>query len=229
MKVTRLVCANCGAQLAGLGWDSTFVCSGCGAAWSQREAGLERIEVEHRAAVDSQFPLPFWKLRATVHVLKRTVRNEFTTTILSYDSRYSSEAMPGKTRESGSGSQRRTLLFPAFHMNGLPGMGVMLSEHLEELPDIIDPGDPFPSVCGCTVAPNDAEVLGRCVAVGQETARADWLAEIELVISSVSTALVILPCTTEVEKVHIAHTGVSFFRRAVPDWNAMVDFRNSLS
>ena len=229
MKVMRLVCGSCGSPLAGLGSDSVFVWSNCGAGWACGRDGLERVEVEHRAPAGAELPLPFWKMKATVHVLRRTVRNEFTTSILRYDSRYSPDAMPGKVREAGKGSERRTMLFPAFYLNGLPGTGTMLSEHVEDLPPLLEPGDGFPVVCGCSIRPEDTEILGKCVAVGQETGKADWLAEIELVLASVKKTLVILPCRAEVEKVHIAGTGVSIFRRNVPHWNALMEFRGALS
>ncbi|PIE52437.1 hypothetical protein CSA37_06525 [Candidatus Fermentibacteria bacterium] len=229
MKVMRLVCSSCGSSLRGLESDCVFVCSVCGTGWVTGENGLEQVEVEHRSQADSLLPLPFWKIRTTVHILRRTVRNEFTVSILRYDSRYSPDAMPGKVRETPKSSDRRTLLFPAFYLNGLPGTGTMLSEKIDSLPPLLKPEDRFPVVCGCAISPDDTESLARCVAVGQETDKADWLAEIELVLASVEKTLVILPCKAQVEKVSIAETGVSFFRRNAPHWNRLMEFRSALS
>lgn len=229
MKVTRLVCSRCGAPLSGLRTDRLFICRNCGAGWADSSDGLQRIEVEHRALPEAELPLPFWKLRASVHVLKRIVRNEFTSTILRFGSKYDAEAMPGKTKASEGSSDRRTFLFPAFHVNGLPGLGVSLSRIVSSLPPLIEESSGFPYVCGGTIIPTDAQVLGRCVAVGQETEKSDWLAEIELVLSSVKASLVILPCSCEVEKVHVAETGVSFFRRSAPEWTSLMEHRSSIT
>lgn len=224
MKVTRLVCSGCGAPLHGIRTDVVFVCSNCGAGWSAESDGLKPVEIEHRAGADSGIPLPFWKVCATVHILKRTVRNEFTSTIMSFSSRFDEAALPGKTKDTGGSSERRDFLFPAFHLDGLPGLGVILSDTFSSLPPILETGRNFPSVCGASISPRDAEVLARCVAVGRETGRSDWLAEIELVLCSVKTTLVILPCALEVEKVSIAGTGASFFRRSAPEWGLVTEY-----
>lgn len=229
MKVTRLVCSTCGAPLSGLGTDRLFLCRNCGAGWADGAEGLEKLDVEHRAPQDAELPLPFWKLKASVHVLKRTVRNDFTSTMLRFSSKYDEKAMPGKTRASAGSSQRRIMLFPAFHIKGLPGLGVSLSQKIDSLPPVIQENSSFPYVCGGSVIPRDAQVLGRCVAVGQETEKADWLAEIELVLSSVKVTLVVLPCHAEVEKVHIAETGISFFRRSAPEWTLLMEHRSSIT
>ena len=229
MKVTRLVCSRCGAPLSGLRTDRLFICRNCGTSWADSAEGLEQVEVEHRAPGMSELPLPFWKLRASVYVLKRTVRNEFTSTILRLGSKFDSEAMPGKLRASEGSSERRTFLFPAFYVNGLPGLGVSLSRCISSLPPLIEESSGFPYVCGGSIVPSDARVLGRCVAVGQETEKSDWLAEIELVLSSVKASLVILPCRSEVEKVHIAETGLSFFRRSAPRWATLMEHRSSIT
>lgn len=224
MRVTRLVCGACGSFLKGLGTDVIFVCTNCGSAWIGGESGLKPVPIEQRAKSDAGTALPFWRVSAAVHVLKRTVRNEFTSTILRLKSKYDEKALKGKTRETGGISEKREFLFPAFSVNGLPGIGVGLSEKISELPPIIEGSWHYPHVCGGSVSPGDAEVLARCVAVGQETEKSDWLAEIELVVSAVKSSVVILPCTQEVEKINIAETGISFFRRSVPDWNRIIEF-----
>ncbi|MCP4646762.1 MAG: hypothetical protein GY852_03375 [bacterium] len=227
MRVTKLVCRKCGGILSGLGLDRLFFCSNCGSAWSLSRTGLTSIQVQCRAPASSRLPLPFWAVRATVHILKRTVRNEFTATILKFGSRYDEKILAGKTRDTGGLSEKRTFLFPAFPVDGLPGIGVSLSEHINNLPEIIGSENELPKICGGSISPADAAVLARCVAVGQETEKADWLAEIEIVLSSVKSALIILPCSQEVEKVRIAETGVSFFRRSVPQWESIVDFHSN--
>lgn len=224
MKVKRLLCGVCGNPLHGLGTDVVFICTNCGSGWTGEGEGLSPLKVEHRAHYGQGLSLPFWRVKAAVHVLKRTVRNEFTTTILSFSSRFDQSTLPGKTRETGGISEKREFLFPAFPVNGLPGLGVSLSENLSQIPDLIDEGSRYPAVCGCSISSTDAQVLTRCVAVGQETEKSDWLAEIELVISNVSSSVVILPCSVEVEKVKIAETGVSFFRRSVPEWDRIKAF-----
>lgn len=223
MKVTRLVCGKCGSDLEGLSNDLVFVCSNCGSGWTGESSTLEPVNVEHLTSGGEGLHLPFWRVRCSVHVLKRKVRNEFTTTILRYGSSFDETEMPGKVRDSATGSDRREFMFPAFPVKGLPGVGVSLSENLDRLPPPLKEGEDYPSVCGASISTADAEVLARCVAVGQETARADWLAEIELVISSAEVCLCVLPCSVEVEKVRVAETGVSFFRRSVPSWNAIAD------
>ena len=227
MRITRLVCGHCGSILSGLGQDRLFFCSNCGRGWSLGEKGLDPIQVQCRAPADSHLPLPFWMVRATVHVLKRTVRNEFTATMLKFGSRYEEDVLSAKKTETGGQSDRRTFLFPAFPVDGLPGTGVSLSEHIHDLPDKLGAGDLLPDICGGYISPADSVVLARCVAVGQETEKADWLAEIEIVFSSVKSTLIILPCIPEVEKVAIAETGVSFFIRSVPAWSAIVDYRSN--
>ncbi len=224
MRITRLVCSNCGSILSGLGQDRLFFCSNCGSGWSTGEKGLEPLEIQCRATADSSLPLPFWMVRATVHVLKRTIRNEFTTTILRFGSKYEEDVLSAKKSETGGQADKRTFLFPAFPVDGLPGIGVSLSEHAAGLPPEIEAGNSLPDICGGSISPTDAAVLARCVAVGQETAKADWIAEIEIVLSSVKSAIIILPCSLEVEKVFIADTGVSFFRRSTPDWDGIVDY-----
>ncbi len=224
MRVTRLVCGSCGSFLRGLGTDVIFVCSNCGAGWLGEESGLKSISIEQRARYGEGTALPFWRVSAAVHVLKRTVRNEFTSTILRFKSKYDDEVLKGKTRETGGISERREFLFPAFSVNGLPGIGVTLSEKLSQLPSILEKSRKYPEVCGGSISRGDAEVLARCVAVGQEAEKSDWLAEIDLVLSAVRSSVVILPCTQEVEKVHIADTGVSFFRRSAHDWDRIIEF-----
>lgn len=227
MRITRLVCGHCGSILSGLGQDKLFFCSNCGKGWSLGEKGLEPMRVQCRASADSNFPLPFWMVKATVHVLKRTVRNKFTATILRFSSRYEDDVLSSKKSETGGQSDRRIFLFPAFPVDGLPGAGVNLSKHISDLPDEIGVGDTLPDICGGSVSPLDASVLAKSVAVGQEAEKADWLAEIEIVLSSVKSVLIILPCILEVEKVAIAETGVSFFRRSVPDWDEIVDYHSN--
>ena len=226
MRITKLVCKNCASSLSGLKSDVLFLCSNCGAAWSASGAGLEKISVQYRTDKDSKLPIPFWLVNASVHVLKRTVRNEFTSTILTLGSRYDKDTLPGKTRESGSSSDKRTFLFPAFPIKGLPGIGVDLSKKISDLPKKLDKADSFPDVCGGSISALDAAVLSKCVAVGQETEKADWLAEIEIVVSSVKSELVILSCKQEVEKVVIAGTGLAFFRRSVPVWNEILNYHS---
>ena len=227
MRITRLVCAKCGGVLSGLGPDRLFFCSNCGSGWSLGRNGLESIRVQCRAAADSHLPLPFWMVKATVHVLKRTVRNEFTATMLRFSSRYEEDVLATKKAETGGHSDRRIFLFPAFPVDGLPGIGVSLSRHIDLLPDEVGQEKQLPDICGGSITPVDAEVLARCVAVGQETEKADWLAEIEIVLSSVESSLVILPCNLEVEKVVIAETGVAFFRRSTPGWAGIDDYHSS--
>lgn len=229
MRVTRLVCGNCGNLLSGLGSDKLFFCSNCGAGWSSSENGLESIDVQCRAPAYSSLPLLFWMVKASVHILKRTVRNEFTATILKLGTRYDRSVLNGKSHETGGQSEKRVFLFPAFPVDGLPGIGVNLSVHADDLPNIIESSQALPDVCAGSISLPDAAVLARCVAVGQETEKSDWIAEIEIVLSQVKTTLVILPCTQEVEKVLVAQTGVSFFRRAVPGWEQMVDYHSHRS
>jgi hypothetical protein len=226
MKITKLVCGHCGTALSGLGQDKLFFCSNCGKGWVLDAGGLEPVQVQCRASSSSRLPLPFWMVSAAVHVLKRTVRNEFTSTIVRFGSRYEEEVLAAKKNETGGFSERRTFLFPAFPVDGLPGTGVALSDKIHELPDELKQGDSLPDICGGSISKADAAVLARSVAVGQETEKADWLAEIEIVLSSVRSTLVILPCSVEVEKVIIAETGVSFFRRSVPDWDGIMDYHS---
>ena len=227
MRITRLVCRYCGSILSGLGQDQVFFCSNCGKGWSLGKKGLEPIQVQCRASADSHLPLPFWMVKATVHVLKRTVRNEFTATMLKFGSRYEEDVLSAKKRETGGQSDRRTFLFPAFSLDGLPGIGVNLSKHIADLPDIIGAEENLPDICGGSISAVDALVLARCVAVGQEAEKADWLAEIDIALSSVKSALIILPCIMEVEMVSVADTGVSFFRRSAPGWDGMVDYHSA--
>jgi len=92
---------------------------------------------------------------------------------------YEEDVLPTKKSETGGQSDKRTFLFPAFPVDGLPGTGVSLSKHINSLPEFN--GDALPDICGGSISPMDASVLARCVAVGQETEKADWLAEIEIV------------------------------------------------
>ncbi|MCK5841450.1 MAG: hypothetical protein KAH31_04740 [Candidatus Sabulitectum sp.] len=227
MRITRLVCGHCRATLSGLGQDKLFFCSNCGKGWVLGETGLEPVQVQCRASADSRLPLPFWMVTASVHILKRTVRNEFTATMIQFGSRYEESVLSSKKNETGGQLDRRTFLFPAFPVDGLPGIGVSLSRQIDSLPDVTGREGKLPDICGGTISLNDAAVLARCVAVGQETEKSDWLAEIEIVLSSVRSVLVILPCFQEVEKVVIAETGVSFFRRSVAGWNGIVDYHGS--
>ncbi len=227
MRITRLICGHCGSTLSGLGLDKLFFCSNCSKGWALGDTGLEPLTVQCRASTEAYLPLPFWMVRATVHVLKRTVRNEFTATMLTFSSRYEDDVLAAKKTETGGQADKRTFLFPAFPVDGLPGIGVSLSEHIHDLPEKLDVEEAQPDVCGGLISLRDAAVLARCVAVGQETAKADWLAEIEIVLSSVKSQLVILPCSQEVEKVVVAETGVSFFRRSVQSWDEIVDYHSS--
>jgi hypothetical protein len=227
MKIAKLVCRHCGSNLSGLSQDRLFFCSSCGKGWVVASEGLLEVEVQCRASSNSHLPLPFWMVRATVHVLKRTVRNEFTSTIIRFGSRYEEDVLAAKKTETGGFSERRTFLFPAFPMDGLPGTGVALSREVGNIPNEAEPGDALPDVCGGSVSEQDAAVLARCIAAGQETEKSDWLAEIEIVLSSVKSTLVVLPCSLEVEKVYVADTGVSFFRRSVADWDRIMDYYSS--
>jgi len=224
MRITRLVCGSCGSPLRGLGTDVIFVCTGCGSGWLGEETGLKSVPIEHRAKPGAGIALPFWRISAAVHVLKRTVRKEFTSTILTLDSRYDRNALQEKTRETGGSSQRREFIFPAFSVNGLPGIGVSLSEKSSLLPPVLEETWDYPGVPGGSLSRSDGEILARCIAIGQETEKSDWLAEIELVISAVSSSIVVLPCVQEVEKINVADTGVSFFRRSVLRWDQILEF-----
>jgi hypothetical protein len=226
MRVTRLVCGNCGLALSGLRSDQVFFCSNCGRGWSIGNDGLKPVEVQCRAGADSPLPVPFWQVRATVHVLKRTVRNDFTSTGITFGSRYESDLLKGRSTETGSPAEKRTFLFPAFPVDGLPGIGASLSRHISALPDIQGIEEKLPDICGASIASYDASVLARCVAVAQEAEKPDWLAEIDIILSSVKSVLVILPCVQEVEKVNVAGTGVFFFRRAVLNWEEIADYHN---
>jgi len=227
MRVTRLVCGNCGLALSGLGSDQLFFCSNCAHSWVIGNQGLEPVEVHCRAGADSPLPLPFWLVNATVHVLKRTVRNDFTSTSITFGSRYQRDLLTGKTRETGgTQAEKRAFLFPAFPVDGLPGIGAALSRHISSLPEALGSEERLPDVCGVSITARDASVLARCVAVAQEAEKPDWLAEIDIILSSVKSVLVILPCVQEVEKVSIAHTGVSFFRRAVLNWEEIADYHH---
>ncbi len=183
MRVTRLVCGKCGSILTGLALDKLFFCSNCGSGWSADASGLVPIKVQCRASADSLLPLPFWVVKATVRILKRTVRNEFTSTMIKFSSKFDENVLTGKTRETGGQAEKRTFLFPAFPVDGLPGIGVSLSKQIGNLPSVIGNENRLPDVCGGSISPADASVLARCVAVGQETEKADWLAEIEIVLS----------------------------------------------
>lgn len=121
MKVTRLICGTCGHFLKGLGTDVIFVCSNCGAGWSGEESGLKPIGIEHRAKPGDGISLPFWRVSAAVHILKRTVRKEFTSTILRFKSRFDENTMPGHLKETGGSSNRREFLSPLFPWTGCRG------------------------------------------------------------------------------------------------------------
>lgn len=220
--ITVLVCGGCGKGLGGLSTDSAFLCPECGRGWGIGPGGLFELPVSIRTSGDSPaLPLPFWLVEADVAVNSRLTRRE-THNVGVQRGRWFAPALETGLRETGGFEGRRTLVIPAFSLNGLFDLGVRLSGAVEDFPEEIQ--GPWPRLAGVFSRPEEIRALAGGVCVGQEAAPDDWLADVSLEVRVVSSALLVLPGEVGEETVTVAGTGASFYRRNMPDLERILEF-----
>jgi hypothetical protein len=128
-------------------------------------------------------------------------------------------------RETGGFHRVRRLVVPAFSLNGLFDLGVRLSAALDELPPEIH--SDWPAMAGVFSGIDEVQDLVRGVCVGQEAAAEDWLADVKIEVVVKSLELLVLPAEVEGEMVLLRGTGVSFFRRNMPDLERIQAFHTA--
>lgn len=220
--VTVLACGNCRSPLFGLSTDSAFLCSECGSGWGIGTGGLTRLPVSVRATSgDGSIPLPFWLVEAMVKVESRITRRGVHHVPVQRGRVFSPRSEPG-LRETGGASGVRRLVIPAFALNGVFELGVKLSALQETFPGETAGG--WPRLAGVFSDPGEAAELARGVATGQEASSEDWLADLKLSVDVGSTTLLVLPAVVKDEMVQLPWSGLSFFKRNMPDLERILAF-----
>jgi len=223
-RMTVLACGRCHAPLSGLSTDSSFLCQGCGTAWGIGVDGLSMLPSSVRVSRDDKaLPLPFWSVEADVTVESRTTRREAHKVGIQRG-RWFSPSTESGLRETGGYSGERSLVIPAFSVNGLFDIAVRLSAAAPSLPPQVDAG--WPRLAGVFSSPDEVPELARGVCTGQEAAAPDWLADVRLSVRVRSTALMVLPALLREETVFLPGPDVSFFRRNMPDLERVLAFHS---
>lgn len=208
--------------MSGLSTDTAFLCGNCGRAWGIGAQGLFPLASSVRVSRDqAAIPLPFWLVEAEVTVGSRMTRREVYNVPVQRG-RWFAPGLETGLRETGGSSGARVLAFPAFSVNGVFDIGVKLSTVIERFPEEVH--DRWPRLAGVFTGPGEVADLARGVCIGQEASADDWLADVKLTLVLLSTTLLVLPAVVREETVHLADTGLSFFRRNMPDLERIVAF-----
>jgi hypothetical protein len=200
-----LRCGKCLQDLRGLPDDTIFLCRNCGSAWTSGPKGLSAVGVTlYGEAGDGTVFLPFWRVEADVTIRQRTTRRHETSTVATAPREFRSTAERGLRTEAGR-RVLRSYIVPAVVNGRALSLGVALRA---SRPDLMPyEGDPPVMVGGCVDA-EDAAELARAIAVGEEVARADFLASLDIDLEPMDTDLMGIACTAGEKGFEVPGTSV---------------------
>jgi hypothetical protein len=220
--VMLMRCPNCGNELSGLQTDCIFLCTACGACWVAGE-GFARVPIAYSGCSGEAFPMPFWKVEATVTVLRRISRPESGCSTLEGPRLF--DGTERKLIETSLPPVRDTLVFPAFATGQALRAGVFLQAVDLTEDDPYEAGSIKPMVGG-SVGQEDVRDLARGVVVGMHTARKDFLAMLELDLQMHSASILAIGCLTVCSHLKFAGGGLTIPVGAVTD-HAAIQSRHS--
>ena len=218
--VVLLRCGECLHELSGLSDDAVFLCGNCGTAWLAEDDGLSRIAVSLWGVPDARSVfLPFWRVEADVTVHQRTTRRRRVSTPATAPREYNPAAERGLRSEGG----RRVLrgyLIPAVVNRRALSVGVALRSRR---PDLEPYDDRVPVMVGGSVDAEDAVEMARAIAVGEEVARTDFLASLDLDLEPMDIDLMGIACTAGSSGFEIPGTGVVLRYSDTEDYAAILE------
>ncbi len=213
LNITVLRCPDCGNDLDGLSTDTIFFCTECGRCLVSGEK-LAPVEVEFTRHGDSgTILLPFWKVDATVDILRRITRSESRTIPIAGRREFHEGNFD--LVESYSVSRRDLIIFPAFSTSLVLSTGVKLDE--EEFSQEPLQHGKYPPMIGGNVGLEDVSKLASGVAVGIEVCKSDYLAFIDLDIEVHSVQVLAIGCTPAKQAFRINGTNINIPFTAVRD------------
>jgi hypothetical protein len=213
--VLLLSCGNCGSRLGGLQSDTIFLCANCGRCWVSDE-GLSEVEsVVFRDASDDAINLPFWEIKANVHIRERITRMESCSSPQEGPRFFAPHSERG-LQSTWRDIEGKSILLPAFSSSRTLSTGVSLDRNPPVLAEVDDME--FPSVIGGATTIADAIELARGVAVGIEVAADDFLAMVDIDFTPFGCRLIALPCHPRDSSLMIADTGVRVPCSSIEDW-----------
>ncbi len=188
-----LRCGECLQELSGLPDDSIFLCRNCGRAWVSGGEGLSRVGVSLWGETGPRRVfLPFWRVEADVTLLERTTRRDRVRTPATAPRDFDPLAERGLETESGR-RVLRSYLVPAVVNSRALSIGVSLRS---SRPELVPYEGATPLMVGGSVSSADAVELSRAIAVGEEVARSDFLASLEIELHPMDTDLMGIACLT---------------------------------
>ncbi len=191
LSVTVLRCPDCGNDLDGLSTDVIFFCTECGRCLVSGDK-LAPVEIEFTRYDDSgTILLPFWKVDATVDILRRISRSESRTVPIAGQRDFHGGNLD--LVESFKAIRRDLIIFPAFSTSLVLSTGVLLSEE-EFSQEPLQQGK-YPPMTGGSIGLEDVSKLASGVAVGIEVCKSDYLAFIDLDIDVHSAKVLAIGCT----------------------------------
>lgn len=212
-----LRCPECGNGLSGLQTDCIFLCTSCGACWLAGE-GLTRIPLAHSpCSAPGAFPMPFWKVEATVTVPRRIRRSAWSTGTLEGPRLF--DGTERNLVESSLPAVLSTFVFPAFSTGQVLRAGVVL--HGVDLPTVAPESGSIAPMVGGSVGPEDVEPLARGVAVGVQVAAGDSLAMLEIELAVRSASILAVGCLRVGSHLRFAEGRLTIPVAAVTDWEAI--------
>ncbi|MCD4849077.1 MAG: hypothetical protein K8R76_12925 [Candidatus Aegiribacteria sp.] len=213
LSITVLRCPDCGNDLDGLSTDIIFFCTECGRCLVSGDK-LAPVEIEFTRYDDSgTILLPFWKVDATIDILRRITRSESRATPI-IGSREFHGGNPDLV-ETYSVTGRNLIIFPAFSTSLVLSTGVKLNEE-EFSQEPLQHGKYQPMIGG-SIDPEDVSKLASGVAVGIEVWKSDYLAFIDLNIEVHSVKVLAIGCTQSESAFRINGTDINIPFTAVKD------------
>ena len=213
MNITVLRCPDCGNNLDGLSTDTIFFCTECGKCLLSGDE-LVPVEIEFSRIDDSgTVLLPFWKVDASVDILRRITRSRSRTTLIASYREFREGNLDHV--ESFKASGRNLIIFPAFSTSLVLSTGVKLDE-VEFSQEPLQHGK-YPPIVGGNVGLEDVSKLATGVAVGIEVSKSDYLAFIDLDIEVHSVKVLAIGCTPQESVFIINGTSINIPFSAVKD------------
>lgn len=220
-----LRCGNCLEDLHGLPDDSIFLCGNCGRAWLSGPEGLEEVGVSlYGEAGEGRVFLPFWRVEADVTLRERTTRRQETSTVATAPRQFSRNAERGLRTESGR-RVLRSYIVPAVVNGRALSLGVALRA---ARPDLLPYHGTPPVMVGGSVDAEDAAEMARAIAVGEEVARTDFLASLDIDLEPMDTDLMGIACLAGEKGFEVPGTGVLLRYPDTEDYRGILQ-RNGLS
>ena len=187
LRLVRLDCVSCGSSLRGDPHDILFMCAHCGGGSVLGAEGLEAVESTALLPASgrrAQLWKPAWVLETEVEVSGR-VRAD------------------GRPTDGSRGERR--FIIPAFSLplRSLRALARALSSSARE------PGEvPRAPVPGGTLSLDDARTFARFLVVGEEVARRDTIASVEVEVLVLRYRLAALPFEQDGGELRCAVSGV---------------------